>query len=188
MRRRHPTKGLAALAVGALLLVALIGLLAGKSPTSAPASGRPGNEGVVTYVYDGDTVEVAGVGKVRLLGIDAMDDYNLERTAEQARLYGMSEATVKRWAQEATRFARQTLDHQKVRLEYGPEARDRYGRVLAYVEPGQDRQDFDLLMLTKGLAAAYEVFDHPRLAQYISAEHTAEAQRVGMWKDATILP
>lgn len=185
MRRRHPTKALAALAVGVLLLAALIGLLA-RSPSSAPA--RPGNEGVVSYVYDGDTIEVAGVGKVRLLGIDAMDDYNLERTAEQARLYGMSQAMVKRWAEEATRFARQTLDHGTVRLEYGPEARDRYGRVLAYVELGEGRQDFDLLMVTKGLAAAYEIFEHPRRAQYLGAEHEAEARRVGMWKDATIRP
>ena len=75
-----------------------------------------------------------------------------------------------------------------MRLEYGPEARDRYGRVLAYVEMGQDRQDFDLLMLTKGLAAAYEIFEHPRRPQYLSAQAAAQAQRVGMWKDATIRP
>jgi micrococcal nuclease len=176
---------LAALAVGVLLMVVRIGLLA-RGPASAPA--RPGNEGAVTYVYDGDTIEVAGVGKVRLLGIDAMDDYNRERTEEQARLYGMSQATVRRWAAEATRFARQTLDRETVHLEFGPEARDRYGRVLAYVELGEERQDFDLLMVTKGLAAAYEIFDHPRLAQYLSAEHEAEAEQVGMWKDATIRP
>ena len=82
--------------MGVLLLAALIGLLAHSSSQAPPA--ERGDEGTVTYVYDGDTIEVAGVGKVRLLGIDAMDDYNQDRTAEQARRYGMPAATVKHWA------------------------------------------------------------------------------------------
>ena len=185
MRRRYPKRGVVALAAAVLLMTALIGLLA-RSPS--PAAARLGNQGVVTYVYDGDTVEVAGVGKVRLLGIDAMDGYNAERTAEQARDYGMPQARVKHWAEEATSFAREALDGRTVHLEYGPEARDQYGRVLAYLALDEGREDFDLLMITKGLAAAYVVFDHPRLAQYVSAEHEAQAQRAGMWKDATIRP
>jgi micrococcal nuclease len=189
MRRRRPSKkGLIALSMAALLLAALLTLLTGPPPSAPNTAGPLPSEGVVSYVYDGDTVEVSGVGKVRIIGIDAMDDYNMERAAEQSRSYGMPLGTVKRWAEEATQFARKTLNHEVVTLDYGPEAHDRYGRVLAYVEMGKDRQDYGLLMIDKGLAAAYGVFNHPRRAQYRRAEEKAQDERVGMWKDATIRP
>jgi len=184
-QRRRPPKGLIALAAAVLVLAALLGLLP-VGTQRAPA--RTPSEGAVTYVYDGDTIEVAGAGKVRIIGIDAMDGYNMSRAAEQSRSYGMPLGTVKHWAQEATKFARATLDHQTVTLEYGPEAHDRYGRVLAYVELGEGREDFGLLMITKGLAAAYVAFDHPRRARYLRAEDRAQDERIGMWKDATIRP
>jgi len=185
MRRRRPQKGLIGLAVAVLLFAGLLGLLT-REPPAAPAHAP--SEGAVTYVYDGDTVEVAGVGKVRIIGIDAMDGYNMERAAEQSRSYGMPVATVKHWAEEATQFARRTLEHKTVTLEYGPEAHDRYGRVLAYVETGEGREDFGLTMIDKGLAAAYYSFEHPRRARYLSAEDKAQRAQVGMWKDARILP
>ena len=185
MRRRRPLRGLIGLAVVVLLLGALLELLT-REPPAAPA-GTP-TEGAVTYVYDGDTIEVAGVGKVRIIGIDAMDGYNMERAAQQSRSYGMPVATVKRWAEEATQFARRTLDHGTVTLAYGPEAHDRYGRVLAYVETGGGHEDFGLLMIDKGLAAAYYSFEHPRRAQYLRAEDAAQKARVGMWKDAMVFP
>ncbi len=185
MRRRRPQRGLIGLTIAVLVFAGLLSLLT-RPP--APAPGHEPSEGTVTYVYDGDTVEVSGVGKVRIIGIDAMDGYNMRRAEEQSRDYGMPVATVKHWAEEATEFARRTLDHQTVTLEYGPESHDRYGRVLAYIELGKEREDYGLLMLDKGLAAAYFSFEHPRRKRYLRAEDAAQKARVGMWKDATIFP
>ncbi len=185
MRRRRPQRGLIGLAIAVLVFVGLLSLLTRPLP-QAPA--HEPSEGTVTYVYDGDTVEVSGVGKVRIIGIDAMDGYNVQRTAEQSRSYGMPAATVKHWAEEATDFARRALDHRTVTLEDGPESHDRYGRVLAYIELGEEREDYGLTMINKGLAAAYFSFEHPRRTRYLRAEDAAQKARVGMWKDATIFP
>jgi len=185
MRGRRPLRGLAALCVAVLLLAALLGVL---PKGTARKTARPAGTGRVTYVYDGDTIEVAGVGKVRLIGIDAMDGYNADRTAGQSRRYGMSPERVRHWAEEATRSARRTLQGREVRLGYGPEAFDAYGRVLAYVMLGEEGRDFGLEMITAGLAAAYERFDHPRRGQYLRAQQRAQAQRTGMWSDAQIRP
>jgi micrococcal nuclease len=184
-RRRHSARGLVVLIVAVLLLAAALSVLpwgVSRAPVSGPS------EGTVTYVYDGDTIEVSGVGKVRILGIDAMDGYNMQRAGEQAHEYGMPERTIVHWAEEATQVARRTLEHKTVTLEYGPEVTDRYGRVLAYVEIGREREDYGLMMIEKGLAAAYYIFEHPRRAQYLRAEKAAQRERVGMWKDATLFP
>ncbi len=142
----------------------------------------------VLRVYDGDTIEVAGVGKVRLIGIDAMDGYKEEKTARQARRYGMSAEQVRRWAERATAFARERLEDRDVLLRRGPELRDDYGRTLAYVElpvegEGEDA-DFNLMMIRRGLAAAYRASSHPRRADYLAAETQAREEHEGFWKDA----
>ena len=147
--------------------------------------------GVVRFAYDGDTVEVVGVGKVRLIGIDAMDGYNVEKMLGQSRRYGLTAEQVKRWAGQATAFAAERLASRPVTLAFGPEREDRYGRTLAYVDvPGapEGERDFGLLMLDRGLAAAYHAFPHPRLSEYRAAERKAQQRRAGMWQDARVRP
>lgn len=146
--------------------------------------------GMVTYVYDGDTVEVRGIGKVRLIGIDAMDGHNEDRTAQQSERYGMSADRVRHWAEQAAQFARQKLEGGKVTVHFGPEHTDRHGRVLAYVrlcEDG-DAADHGLLMLQRGLAAAYHSIWYARREEYLAAERQAREARAGMWQDARIRP
>jgi len=165
--------GLAIVVVAVLLLEAMTGSAAGT----------------VEKVVDGDTIVVAGVGKVRLIGIDTMDAWNKDRTASQAAYYGMSEERVRHWADAASTRAKQTLEGKRVVLEYGEEERDRYGRVLAYAHlpaaDGTAGEDFQLIMLREGLAAAYRKFDHPRKAAYLAAEADAKSARRGLWGDAT---
>jgi len=174
-------KALFLLAAG-VLLTAVIGVLARQRGPVAPATA-----GVVTRVYDGDTVDVSRAGRVRLLGIDALDAYNEQRRASQARHYGMPERRVRYWAKRAEEFARERLLHQNVVLKYGYETFDVYNRRLAYVHlPGETDDtsvDFDLLMIQEGLAAAYRRFEHPRRADYIEAEQHARAQGKGFWQD-----
>ncbi|MCD6415398.1 MAG: thermonuclease family protein [Planctomycetes bacterium] len=166
--------------VAGLMLAVVLGLLV--RPESLRRGPLP-ERGRVRYVYDGDTVAVDGLGKVRLVGIDAMDGYNERRAREQAGRHGLELVEVKKWAKEGTRFAKETLENKTVGLEYGPELYDDYGRVLAYVEL-EDGSDFDLLMIRKGLAAAYRKFPHPRRQSYLEAEQEACRGKVGMWQDA----
>lgn len=177
-------KNAVTLLIAGILLAAVIGLLAQQLGPAAPPEARPG---VVTRVYDGDTVDVSRAGRVRLLGIDALDAHNLERTAEQAEYYGISQERVRYWAGQAEEFARERLLERSVLLKYGYEMRDTYGRLLAYVhlpeESGEPTVDFNLLMIEEGLASAYRRFDHPRRREYMQAEQRARGEERGFWQD-----
>ncbi len=169
---------------GLILSVLIVLLRAERAPD--PPQLRPA-EGLVTFVYDGDTVEVSGVGKVRLIGVDCMDGHNERRAADQADLYGMAPDRVRHWAGQATEFARQELSGKSVALQFGPERTDAYGRTLGYahIAAGEgEGRDFNRLLLEQGLAAAYRRFRHPRLDDYLAAEREARRAGRGMWQDA----
>jgi len=78
----------------------------------------------VTTIFDGDTIKVrlAGGGeeRVRLIGVDSPE---LDDAREQVRLMAFL----------AKRFAFSRLYRAPVALSLGPEARDSYGRLLAFV-------------------------------------------------------
>jgi micrococcal nuclease len=183
---RAPDRIIVAALVLAAILVAV--LLRNEERPGASLPAGIGGTHAVTRVYDGDTIEVEGFGKVRLLGIDAMDGYEEARTERQARYYGMSAAQVRHWAEEATAFARSRLAGRRVEVRVGGDVVDDYGRTLAYVHVHDDAQtesaDFNLLMLEAGLAAAYRRYEHDRRDQYIRAEERARAMGMGMWSDA----
>jgi micrococcal nuclease len=173
--------------VPALLFVAAaVWLWSLASPPEAPVALARGR---VSYVYDGDTFEVEGVGKVRIVGIDALDAHEERRTAEQAARYGLSAAQVGRWAERAAEFARERLAGREVVLHAGPERTDRYGRALAYLHRADgEGGDFGAAMLEAGLAAAYRRFGHPRQQDYLAAEAHARRRGAGMWSDAKVQP
>jgi endonuclease YncB( thermonuclease family) len=73
----------------ALLLAALVALILARlaGPKGRPAPGARSAKSehcLVTHVYDGDTIEADGCRKVRLIGVDALDGYEQERTRGQA--------------------------------------------------------------------------------------------------------
>jgi micrococcal nuclease len=82
-----------------------------KRPAVRPAAAR---RATVTRVVDGDTIELAGAGKVRLIGVDTPE------VSGGTECYGP----------EASAFATQTLEGVRVRYDIGVEPRDRYGRLL----------------------------------------------------------
>ncbi len=151
-----------------------------RERTAAVAS-----SGVVGFVYDGDTVQMAGGGKVRLLGVDCMDSHNERRAAGQAAYYGMPIERVRYWSQKATEFTIQQLKGKRVVLHQGPQQKDDYGRVLAYLHmrTEEGERDFNLWMLQRGLATAYRAFAHPRRPEYLDAETEARSERRGLWSD-----
>ncbi len=74
----------------------------------------------VRFVLDGDTIEVGGKGRVRLLGIDAPE-------------LGAGFDTPAAFAQEARALMTTLVAHRYVELQSDGETFDRYGRRLAYV-------------------------------------------------------
>jgi micrococcal nuclease len=157
------------------LLVTLLGTVcpmpaAAQVPDSTIRAAR-GPEGpvrtttpcVVTRITDGDSIECDGVGRVRLIGMDTpeLDQGRIATLATQAltRLFAVGDT---------------------VALEPDVEARDRYGRVLAYV--WADGVLVNWAMVRHGWAV---VLTYPPNVQYVdwftAAQRAAQDDRAGLW-------
>lgn len=126
----------------------------------------------VNRVIDGDTIEVRiGTSRketVRLIGIDAPE---VEGYGDDSQCY----------AGEAFVFLRNLLGRNRVELVPQPgDNRDKYGRLLRYVE--FRGRDVSLQLLTEGYAKFYPWFEHPRSQEYAQGEIEAQKESRGLWQ------
>jgi micrococcal nuclease len=129
----------------------------------------------VTRVLDGDTVDAAGVGRVRLLGIDAPEiGGRFERPAPFA-----IEARDELQMLVLNRFVRFECDA-------APDT-DRYSRRLAYVvlETGEF---VNARLVRDGLARVSARIRLRRWDELRAAEADAQQRRRGMWGDTPRVP
>ena len=138
----------------------------GDRPTSPGAA-------VVERPIDGDTVDVRLKGeteRVRLIGIDTPESVAHGRPVE---CFGM---------EAKDRLAALLPAGTAVRLERDVEARDRYGRLLAYVYRSSDGVHVNLLLVEEGYAESRafqpNVAHQPALDR---AESDARSAHRGLW-------
>ena len=86
----------------------------------ATSEADPVNTSLVTKVIDGDTIEIEGGEKVRLIGVDTPE------TVDPKKSVGC-------FGKEASNKNKQLVEGKKVILESDSEDMDRYGRLLRYV-------------------------------------------------------
>jgi endonuclease YncB( thermonuclease family) len=146
-----------------LIVVVLVLLAAAAGGTLALES--RGDDGRVQRIVDGDTLIVRVEGKderVRLIGIDT-PEVSPSECGNRA----------------ATQALADLADGRRVRLisDSSQDERDRYGRLLAYVET-QGGTDVGEEVLRRGWARVY-VFDRPfaRVSRYRAA--ASDARRAG---------
>jgi micrococcal nuclease len=122
----------------------------------------------VQRVVDGDTVRLAGLGSVRLIGIDTPEVYG---------------GRVECFGPEASAFAKSLLrPGTRVRYRVGAEPRDRYGRLLAYVWL-RDGRLFNALLAERGYATTLTIPPNDDLApRFAAAEERARDRHRGMWR------
>ena len=125
---------------------------------------------LVRSVIDGDTIDVATVGRVRLLGIDAPE---IGRGFDTAAPFG----------REARDRLTALVLHRWVRLEQEGAALDAYNRHLAYVITG-DNLFVNAVLVRDGLARVSARLPLTRLAELQRAEAEAKSGRRGMWGSA----
>lgn len=166
-----------------VVAAALVGLAAGcgsgegPPPTPAPASGNlpAGVDVVVQKVVDGDTLEVSGGERVRLIGIDTPE------TLDPNRPVGC-------FGQEASRFTATIVPPgTSVRLVGDAEQRDRYGRLLAYVYRGPDGLFVNAELLRRGYAQLLTIPPNIAHADEFAtlARHAREGSQ-GLWSACTL--
>jgi micrococcal nuclease len=136
--------------------------------------------GTVRWIYDGDTIEVTGIGPVRLLGIDAPEHETSSRDAWFHR-QGIAPAALRRINREGRNFLIANVKNRTVALSWEPESRDRHGRLLAYVTLPDGRL-LNRLMLEKGYAVVYRRFDFALKEDFLAAEAEARRNKIGLWE------
>jgi micrococcal nuclease len=157
-----------------IILAAFVCAATLAAAAQTASTGRFTLRGTVTYVVDGDTVDVrltsGRTERIRLIGID---------TPER----GQCDAA------KATTYARSLAQGRAVVLQGDATqaTRDRYGRLLAYVWIGG--RDLGYRQLARGLAKVY-VYDRPfqRLAAYQQAERAGKPRTDGIWKACSSPP
>lgn len=151
-----------------LVLVALVlarpweGLWRDEAPASAIA--------YVTRVVDGDTVEVRFDGQeedVRYIGVDTPETV---KPGTPVQCFGP----------QASRFNHALVERRQVRLVFGVERRDAYGRLLAYVYLGERFVNAELVR--RGLARTLTIPPNDRFAAQLKELELAAARAGrGFW-------
>jgi micrococcal nuclease len=162
---------------GACVAFALVLCLVSCASHALAASSLRGR---VTHIYDGDTIRVAGIGKVRLLGIDVPEKEASYRD-RYLRQRGIAPDRLRRIHHRAHAYVRAKSLGRIVVLRTEPPTRDTYGRLLAYVTlPGGHM--LNRLLLQQGLAAVYRRFDFSLKGDFIEKEEDARLAKRGMWQ------
>ncbi|SCC09244.1 micrococcal nuclease [Fictibacillus enclensis] len=171
---KNPLKKLLSIAMVCLLAV----LAAACSPvqeSSSPdrqSASIKGTPATVTYVVDGDTLDVkfknGKTERVRMLLVDTPE-------TKHPRL------GVQPFGPESSKFTKTQLTGKKVGVELDISERDKYGRLLAYIWIG--KQNFNQLLLEKGLARVAYVYppNTKYVDQFRATQEKAQQKGVGIW-------
>lgn len=152
------------------------------SRTSPSAASPDGASHSVRHVTDGDTIVLDDGEKVRLIGVDTPEIHDDQgRNAAHARRSGRSEATVDAYAEKARDFLAAAVEGKRVRLEYGPERFDKYGRSLAFVYR-DDGLFLNAEIIRRGYGFAYTRFPFKYSDDFKRYETEARRNREGLWK------
>jgi micrococcal nuclease len=136
----------------------------------------------VLHVYDGDTLRVSGLGKVRLIGIDTPEMERSERDQAFVRRGANAALLTSIAAAARTRVVR-LVQGERVSLSFDHERRDRHGRTLAYVTLADGRL-LNQLLVEEGHAIVYRRFDFRLKEDFLAAEERARDQGLGIWRGA----
>jgi len=155
-----------------LLAASLAGILAAGcdesvlEPPRSPDVPRGAVAATVTRVTDGDTINLAGLGSVRLIGVDTPE------------VYGGVEC----YGREASEFVKDLLPAgARVYYELGVEERDRYDRALAYVWL-DDGRFLNRLLVARGFAQPLTIPPNVEFAElFVRTARRARSAARGLW-------
>ena len=168
-------------AIAALLVLSSAAACADVDPPPAPSPATAtlpaGVDVVVRKIVDGDTVDVSGGERVRLIGIDTPETKALDRP-------------VGCFGKEASRFMAELLPlGTEVRLVGDTEQRDRFGRLLAYVYRLADGLFVNAELLRRGYAQLLTI--PPNIAHtddFTAIARQAREGSQGLWAACALLP
>lgn len=156
--------------LGSCLLLVVVALLILRPWEGEREEGPASVEALVVHVVDGDTIEARIDGQeedVRYIGVD---------TPETVK----PDAPIQCFGPRASAFNHRLVEGRRVRLVFGVERRDVYGRLLAYVYLG--RRFVNAILVRRGLARSLTIPPNDRFAPLMrSLELRAARAGRGLW-------
>lgn len=162
MKRRRRAIPLVVLLLSAALYFFRGGTVESPGPAPQQAGWR-----TVARVVDGDTLVLDGNERVRLIGVDTPESVDPRRPVEY-------------FGKEAAAFLRQVAEGRRVRLEFGDEARDRYGRTLAFVYL-EEGTFLNAEIIRQGYGHAYTRHPFRYAGEFRALEREARENQRGLW-------
>jgi len=137
--------------------------------------------GTVNWIYDGDTLLVADIGKVRLLGIDTPEVQDSQRDRFYLEQFSIGRKRLRTVAHQAKRFNIKMAKGAQVRLVSDGEQRDKYGRLLVYLYLPDGRL-LNRILLEKGLATVFRRYQFSFKDDFLATEKAAHSAAIGLWQ------
>ncbi len=156
-----------------LLLAACSPAASGASGTTPLAPGALDANATMVSVVDGDTIVASINGRderIRLIGIDTPET---KKPDTPVQCFGL----------EASSFTTRLLPKGvALHLERDVEARDRYGRLLAYVYLAADGTFVNLQIVRQGYARLLTFPPNvAHVGEFVAAARAAERDDIGLW-------
>lgn len=148
------------------------------APPTAP-SPTPLEPGVyeVEYVVDGDTLQLIGGARIRLLGVDTPETVAENRPVEP-------------WGPEASDFTRHFIDGagKRLRLSFDHERFDRFGRHLGWAWHGETSLNEELVRAGMSPAVTKYPYSPSMKDRLRAAEREAKREQRGLWSQPSPQP
>lgn len=168
-------KNSSAAKLAAWLCVIISSAILGYTSLHVAQASAPPSGGLVTAVFDGDTVVLDSGEKIRYIGIDAPE---VAHGKSRADCYGA----------EAKRANAEMVLHKRVAIRYDRKLMDVHGRFLGYVYL-PDGRCVNEEMLKTGSATVYRSRDgFERFNEFLSRQREAIRYRRGMWGSCSAKP
>ena len=154
-----------------MLLIVVAALIVRPWEGDAPGDGPRAARAYVVRAIDGDTIEARIDGEledVRYIGVD---------TPETVK----PDTPVQCFGHRSSAFNHRLVEGRRVRLVFGVERRDAYGRLLAYAYVGGNRL-VNAMLVRRGLARTLTIPPNDRLAPlFRRLELRAARTGRGLW-------
>ena len=126
----------------------------------------------VSRVVDGDTVDIKGLGTIRLIGVDTPESVHPDKPVQY-------------FAKEAATFLKQFIENKEVRVEYEGSRDGGWGRGRAYLYLA-DGTLVNAELIKGSYGRAYNSFPFSKLREFQEYEREAMRREVGMWAPLAI--
>ena len=121
----------------------------------------------VTRIVDGDTVVLAELGTVRLIGVDTPETVDPRRPVEE-------------FGRQSAAFLSYLVLGKTVRVEYDQTRKDRFNRTLAYLYL-PDGRFVNKEIIRLGYGHAYVKYPFKYMEEFQAAAREAQRDKLGLW-------